>query len=53
MEPRMPERNIRVSYEGTDVVVTIEIDEVEHEGRGTSLSEALMDLSEEMGDIGE
>ena len=48
----MPERNIRVSYTGTEVVVTIDIDEVEHEGRGPTLADALIDLAYEVGDVG-
>jgi len=49
----VPERNIRVSYTGTEVVVTIDIDDVEHEGRGITLSDALIDLAYEVGDVGE
>ena len=48
----MPERNIRVYYSGTDVVVTIDIDDVEHEGRGLTLADALIDLAYEVGDVG-
>ena len=48
----MPERNIRVSYTGTEVVVTIDIDDVEHEGRGITLTDALLDLAYEVGDAG-
>ena len=51
-ESPMPERNIRVSYSGTEVVVTIDIDVVEHEGRGITLSDALIDLAYEVGDVG-
>ena len=48
----MPERNIRVAYSGTDVVVTIDIDDVEHEGRGLTLADELIDLAYEVGDVG-
>ena len=48
----MPERNIWVSYNEGEVVVTIDIDEVEHEGRGPTLADALIDLAYEVGDVG-